>query len=327
MASRSSAVQLATRYLVQQCNGIKLPSLRSALMKLLANPAPTFVSLYPTLDSRLAILRQLQNDGLVDQAVTESGFFPPCENSLFSPQPFWCAPGSDYERHHSHPGGLALHTALNVRLSLAAADAYRHTYGHKLNRDLMISAQILHDCMKPWVLQWQTDGSTLLQARVADAGSHHVFSLAESIYRGMPPMVVVAQCCTHIPPGDDNKEAELVRWLKVGALLAGRDATEYGLIGWDGRLLRPLRQEWYLCHLGDHDWILSVPSANLMIKELQELACLRFNFTSTDLTGVRFHAFRNWVFSQCTISHLHQIYIAQGQLGMFAKVGDYIKPD
>jgi hypothetical protein len=327
MAWRSPAVQSAIYYLVQQCHGITLPVLRSPLLELLANPAPTFFSRYPTADSRSAILEHLQTEGFIEQTVTEGRFFPPCHNPLFSPQPFWSAPGSDYDRHHSHPGGLALHTALNLKLSLAAADAYQQTYGHKLDYDLLVSAQILHDCMKPWVLQWQADGSILPQLRTEGSGSHHIFGLAESIYRGLPPMAIIAQCCTRSAPGDASGETEVVRWLQAGALLAGRDAVEYGLIGLDGRLPRPHRQEWYLSHLSDHDCILSIPGASLMIRELQELACSYYSFTPTELTGPRFHAFRNWVFSQCTISHLHQIYIDRGQTGLLAKISDYIEPD
>ena len=219
--------------------------------------------------------------------MTTAAFFPPCCDSNFSAQPFWCAPGSDYDSHHSHPGGLALHTSLNLRLSLAAAEAYRHTYGYSLNHDLLICAQILHDCMKPWVLQWREDGSSLPQARAGGAGSHHIFGLAESIYRKIPAAIVIAQCCTHSPPGETVREAEVVRWLRAGALLAGRDAIECSLIDANGNLPRPHRQEWYLSHLGDHDWVLSVPSAKLMIHALQELACAKYHLTLSELNGVR----------------------------------------
>lgn len=326
MAWRSPAVQSAICYLVQQCHSITLPPLRSSLIELLANPAPTFFSLYPTDGSRSAVLQRLQASGCIEQTFTADTFFPPCRNPLISPQPFWSAPGSDYDRHHSHPGGLALHTALNIRLSLAAADAYQYIYGHKLDRDLLISAQILHDCMKPWVLQWREDGGSLPQPRTEHTSSHHILGLAESIYRKMPPSVVIAQCCTHNAPGDDSGEAHVIRWLQAGALLAGRDAVEYGIIGFDGKLPRPHRQEWYVSHLSDHDCILSIPSASLMIGELQELARLHYGFTQDELTGTRFNAFRNWIFSQCTISQLQQIYVDRGRPGLLAKVGEYVEP-
>lgn len=327
MAWRSPAVQSAICYLVQQCHGLTLPPLRSSLLDLLANPAPTFLTLYQTADKRSEILKRLQAKGFIDQAVTADAFFLPCRNPRFSPQPFWSAPGSDYDRHHSHPGGLALHTALNVKLSLAAVDAYQQNYGYALNRDLLISAQILHDCMKPWVLQWQEDGSIPPQLRTEGSGCHHIFGLAESIYRGLPPVVIIAQCCTHGTPGDDSGEETVVRWLAAGALLAGRDAAEYGLVGADGKLPRPHRQEWYLAHLGDQDCLLSIPAAALMIRQLQELACSHYGFTEPELTGAQFYAFRNWIFSQCTISHLHQIYIEKGQSGLLEKISEYIEPD
>lgn len=327
MASYSPVVQSALSYLVQQCNSVTLPALRSSLLGLLANPAPTFLALYPTAESRAAILTRLQSEGLVETSLTESAFFPPCRDPLFAPQPFWCAPGSDYERHHSHPGGLALHTAANMRLSLAAADAYQQTYGQSLNRDLLISAQVLHDCMKPWVLQWQPDGSLLAQARAAGSGAHHILSLAESIYYGMPPVAVIAQCCTHSPPGDEKGEAEVVRWLRAGALLAGQDAVECDLVTAEGRLPQPHRQEWYVSHLGDHDWVLSVKSAELLISELRELASLHYNIGQAEQTGARFNVFRNWIFSQCSISFLHQLFIISGQPGLLVKISEYIEPD
>ena len=73
-----------------------------------------------------------------------------------SPQPFYTAPGSGWNSHHIYPGGLVTHTALNVASCKALYDNYADMFGLKLDRDVVLASQLLHDLHKPWVFQWQT---------------------------------------------------------------------------------------------------------------------------------------------------------------------------
>jgi len=60
--------------------------------------------------------------------------------------------------HHSYPGGLATHVAVNVKVALSIYEAYKDVYGTSMNRDVILASELMHDMNKPWVFQWQEDG-------------------------------------------------------------------------------------------------------------------------------------------------------------------------
>ncbi len=51
-------------------------------------------------------------------------------------QTYDSAPGSVFGGHHSYPGGLPVHVAVNLSSALALADTYRRIYGHSNNAGL-----------------------------------------------------------------------------------------------------------------------------------------------------------------------------------------------
>ena len=57
----------------------------------------------------------------------------------------------------------------------------------KLDRDVVLASQLLHDLHKPWVFQWQADGTCRKEEPLAATGEHHVLSIAESLRRGLSP--------------------------------------------------------------------------------------------------------------------------------------------
>ena len=61
----------------------------------------------------------------------------------------------------------------------------------------------------------------------------------ESIYRGMPASVVVAQACAHNHPGSEKDAADVERWLQAACILAGKDAVALGLLTAEGKLVAP----------------------------------------------------------------------------------------
>ena len=65
-------------------------------------------------------------------------------------------------------------------------------FGLKLDRDVVLASQLLHDLHKPWVFQWQADGTCRKEEPLAATGEHHVLSIAESLRRGLSPELCVA---------------------------------------------------------------------------------------------------------------------------------------
>lgn len=134
-----------------------------------------------------------------------------------------------------------------MRATRALGEDYAHIFGMQPDMDVALAAQLLHDLHKPWVFQWQTDGTCRTEQPLAATGEHHVLSVAESIKRKLPAEVVVAQSCAHTHPGTDKDKAQVVSWITAAALLAGVDPVRSvaalqrtGFLG-RRRYLRPVR--------------------------------------------------------------------------------------
>lgn len=97
IAKESVVVQAAHRVIVEAAKQIRDNSLRSTVLAILENPAPTIAK-----NNEKDILSRLQKENLIDTARKE--VFPPVKNPEQSPQPFWSAPGSGYASHHAYPG-------------------------------------------------------------------------------------------------------------------------------------------------------------------------------------------------------------------------------
>lgn len=101
------------------------------------------------------------------------------------------APGSGYMSHHPYPGGLATHVSSNLHITAGICRTYKDVFGCHVDYDTAMAGQALHDIEKPFVFQWQKDGSSRKEYTLAGQGAHHVLSIAESMYRGIPSEVVV----------------------------------------------------------------------------------------------------------------------------------------
>lgn len=228
--------------------------------------------------------------------------------------------------HHAYPGGLATHTAFNIRASLNAYQDYFETFDYKLDRDIIIASQALHDLHKPWVFQWLDDGSCMKETTLAGQGAHHVLGIAESIYRGFSPEVIIAQACAHNHPGSDKDESEVVDWIKAACIIADKDPIREGLLSTGGSTLPiPRRQENFITHLGDHDWVLSGPAVKWTLPVLKDIAKQEYNMTDQELNGKKFNTLRNYVFSQFSAMRSYQVICTQGEAGLRAKVKQIIE--
>jgi len=325
MAEASAPVSAAWDNIRRNAGQIRNPGIRNAVQAILDNPAPTLMKGVGASEKK-AIYRELTANGLLKD-VAEKDFLPPVADPDKTLQPFLSAPGSGYQSHHAYPGGLATHTDLNVRVSLAIYDGYREVYDYLLDRDVVLAAQLLHDLHKPWVFQWGVSGESRTELKLAGTGEHHPLSVAESIVRGLPADVVVAQACAHNHPRTPADEAEVVGWLRTAAIIAGVDPVKRGLLAQDGKTLPlPRRQEGFVTHLGDHDWVLTVPAVQWVLPVLEKIAVRDYGISQADLKKKPFNQFRNYVFSQVTAMSLYETYASRGEAELARTVRAVVVP-
>jgi len=327
MAGRSVTAVGSYHFLLKTADTIKDNSLRQAISQILRQPAPTVMRRFASSTAKEEVRQQLVAEGLLMPDISIDQLFPPTIAADAPPQAFLSAPGSGYMSHHAYPGGLSVHVALNTRSSLGLFSGYRETFGLPLDRDIVLAAQLLHDLHKPWVFQWQADGSALTEYTVAGTGAHHILGIAESLYRGFPAAAVTAQASTHDHPGSPEDERKVVGYLKAGAIIAGVDPVKTGLLASDGMTLPlPRKAELFVAHLGDHDWILSVPAAHWTVTLLGEIAAADYQMTADDMKSAKFNAFRNYVFSQTTMIGLHQRHAIGGRDAVRTTVHALVAP-
>ena len=305
-ANDSALVQRGLDYVIESVNTIKDSSLRNAVMDLIRRPVPTFMQEYTTSSARSRLYSQLAAAGLIDTSkIDEAHILPPFTGKV---QSFKTAPGSGYMSHHPYPGGLCTHVSSNLHITRAICQTYQDVFLYNVDYDIAVAGQALHDNQKPFVFQWQEDGSSLKEWTIAGQGAHHVISIAESIYRGLPAEEIVAQACAHGAPTSKKDEADVVSWLKAAAIMVGKDPVQLGLLNSAGTgLPSPHHQEGYIVHLGDHDWVLTSPASSKSIKLLQKIAFQKYGMSEADLKGAKFNQFRNYVGSQLSFMYLNML--------------------
>lgn len=305
LAVNSELVQLSYQKIKDAVKTIQDPSLARMTMDIVNNPVPTFMNNYQLPGSKRTVYNKLVAAGLLDSSKTSlENFMPPYNGSL--PQPFYSAPGSGYASHHAYPGGLATHTAANLCISEGIYNTYKDIFNSDISRDIIISAQALHDLAKPLVFQWQKDQASLPEYTIAATGAHHILSIAEVIYRGFPVEEIVAQACAHtIPTGKD--EQVVAGYLKAAAIIAGKDAVKLGLVNSDNTIPTPHKQEGYIVSLGDHDFVLSSPACQKSVAILKQIAAKDYGMSKADLEGEHFNRFRNYIGAQYSMMYIDSL--------------------
>lgn len=305
LAANSELVQLSYQKIKDVVKTIQDPSLARMTMDIVNNPVPTFMNNYQLPGSKRTVYNKLVAAGLLDSSKTSlENFMPPYNGSL--PQPFYSAPGSGYASHHAYPGGLATHTAANLQISEGIYNTYTGLFNSDISHDIVIAAQALHDLAKPLVFQWNKDQSSLTEYQIAGTGAHHIFSIAEVIYRGFPVEEIVAQSCAHtIPSGKD--EQVVVGYLKAAAIIAGKDAEKLGLVTSKGTIPTPHKQEGYITSLGDHDFVLSGPACQKSVAILKQIAAKDYGMTKAELEGEHFNRFRNYIGAQYSMMYIDSL--------------------
>ncbi len=245
---------------LQLARSITNSRLREGVLELLADPSPAYARKYRSASDRSELRDALARAGFVKADDPVAGIFPPGTDGTSAVQPFWSAPGSAYDSHHSYPGGLTVHELFNARISEHFASTYNTIYfpqTRAVDRDLVIAAAFYHDVMKAAVFQFNADGTLLSELEIAGTGGHHCLSGAEAIVRGYDARFVTILLSAHAAPslGDQVKVAA---WCKAAAMIASVDPVEYGLLARDGNLAAIPPVEAFVSNLSDHDYVLSV---------------------------------------------------------------------
>lgn len=304
-AEDSPLIHESYKEILASAEKIKDSGLRKSVIGLLKDPTPTFMQEYTSDAAIRRTYDKLADAGLIDRAkISADKLFPPFKGKI---QDFLTAPGSGYGSHHPYPGGLCTHVNANLHITEYLCDTYREVFYYDVDRDIAVAGQCLHDIAKPFVFQWQEDGSSRFEETISGQGAHHVLSLAEALYRGLPAEELVAQACAHEPPSSPKQDEMVAGWLRAAAIICGIDPVKYGLIGKDGLLPAPHKQEGYIVHLGDHDWILSVPASKKTIAILGEIAKEDYGMDETAFRDGHFQAFRNYIGAQLSFMYLNHL--------------------
>ena len=295
----------------------------------------------------------------------KAGVFPPVINDGSAcpllPLSFAAAPGSNFGGHHSYPGGLAVHESFNDQSAIDFADTYRGEYGQlgahglpvakgsrpkgdvHINQDVILAAPIWHDWAKRMVFQWNADGTEFTELNFGGSGindnfgapgdsrtgGHHIMSVAETMARGLPPILVITQASAHSAPTLGN-EYKVVNWLRVAAILAQIDpvAKGYLVIDGNGHLRLPplaalgagvdlpaagqtnLLVEYQIHNLSDADFVNSIPAVTETQVLLQTIAPT-FGYDPANVAQYN-NFFRNVVLAYLSPERLMMIYANQG---------------
>jgi hypothetical protein len=317
-AENSEMLSKGINYLKYMISRIESKALRGIGERYLENPAPTLIKRFANTSEREKTAGELVKAGYIKPEVTHQLLLPKAQPGR-APQPALTTPGSGYQSHHSYPGGLITHLAANVSIAKHIADTYPMVYGYDVNNDIVILAQLLHDFHKPWVFQWKDDFETLAEVTVAGTGAHHILSIAEALYCNFPPELTVAMASAHASPTSEEDRASIMDWIKAAGIIAGIDPYKTGVLKGDDGMELFDRQENYITHLGDHDWVLSVPAAQKTIGALKTIAAESYKINVKNAKD--FNSFRNYVFSQTGAMTLHNVWANKGINGLM----EYVK--
>lgn len=316
MAAQSTLIQNAKTYLYEQIQSINDKHIRLVLMDIYQNAVPTVV-INLSEDKRRSLWSALYAKGYTSHQLED--FLPPIPITRKVDEAFFTAAGSGYQSHHSYPGGLATHVANNTYITNTLLESYRSIYGYQLNRDAAVAAQLFHDLHKPYVFQWNADGSTRIENQLAGTGEHHILSCAELIYRKIPAQYIVATICAHTAPTSDKEKQEIVRWIDAAAMIADTDPVEYGLLEKRDNELCMIgepSQEAFVCHLADHDYVLSVPAVKNVLPIMQEIAKTDYRLSDQEIHSKAFNHLRNYIFSTHSAMKVYEYYVNHGKNGV-----------
>jgi len=383
LASESPLVRSADRFIARQAEQIRDRALRHETVDAITNRQTCIKHRAGmTSEEKDQLVQQLIDEQLVRESDGEmipgglrAGIFPALLDDGTDcprlPQPFFSSPGSSYGGHHSYPGGLVVHETFNDLSDLQLAAGYRRVYGNsrrdglpvvgsgeghdiEINRDVILAAPLWHDWAKPFVFQWNADGSEFIELPFGGAGDnddygrpgdsrtggHHIIGVAEAMKRSLAPDFVITQASAHSTPTSGN-EFKVVNWLRAGAILARIDPVDQGYLVRDaqGNLrLPPLRHlgeidliaagqlnvlaEYVHHNISDSDFTLTGPAVAIAQILLRELAA-RYGYDPVDV-GRYNRMYRNPALSYLSGERLLIMY-SQGGIALITRELDLLR--
>lgn len=164
---------------------------------------------------------------------------------LLSNWDFYVSPGSG--AHHTHFGGLALHTLQNLEYAKALAKSYE-IRGIFIDYDLLYTTIALHDTMKRFIYRFD-ENYNFQKAEdpfIAKKEDHHSWVLREMTKRGCDRELILSVAAMH---GIDDVA------LATGVKSVGI-VNHYLAIGQTGLNYTPedIRPEHVIAFLADTDW-------------------------------------------------------------------------
>lgn len=143
--------------------------------------------------------------------------------ALVFPPEVLLAPGAS-RTHHTYPGGLLLHTFLNMK---TASLFQKVCLLSREERSLLITAQIVHDVAKVYLLRWQHNGLPSTEPKLAGTGAHHVLVLAEMMRRGAPPDLLRITASIHVNVWEEPDR--VAQFLRIASLLSKTSPQSAGI--------------------------------------------------------------------------------------------------
>lgn len=105
-------------------------------------------------------------------------------------------------RHHSYPRGLIQHIVGSSKIALTLCDIVEQIYRSDVDRDVVLTAIVVHDVMKP--LTYALKGECFEASQLGERMDHLTLVVAELIRRGFPLEVVHAVAAHHGRSGPIN---------------------------------------------------------------------------------------------------------------------------
>src|SRR5215475_6250259 len=250
----------------------------------------------------------------------------------------------EYRQIYGHQGGKGgLPTVLTENQGRFAGPEGNGDTDIFIEEDLILAAPLWHDWGKPMVFQWNANGSEFTELNFGGLGAtdnnglpgdsrtggHHIIGVAETMARGLSPLLVITQASAHAAPTLGN-EFKVVNWLRAAAIMAQIDPVAKGYLTKDGKgnlRLPPLGAldkgvnlvaagqgnvlvEYQIHNLSDADYVNSGPAVTQVQVLLQQIAS-RFGYDPADATRYN-NDFRNVVLAYLSPERLMMIYDNKG---------------
>lgn len=333
IAELSALVRAAYQELHQVASSLEKQEYRAIMSEMLTKPKLTFMTdLYRTPADRKALFDEMVQLKYFIAEDSPDYIFPPGVEHI---QTMFTSPQSHNDWYGSHPGGMALVVAFNIRIADAHTNSYRGVYGVPASRDISACALGIHEMPKSWFHSWKPDGTYNEEPRSLYGLAFHThasFIVAEMMYRRMDAALTMAAATAHATGSIDIKQtgrhtgvtlvgpAVVADIIHSASVMAQVDPVEYGLLKkkTDGKYeLAVLPAEQWITHLGDMNWPYTLGSAHPVSHDLlKTMAQEDYGISAKDLQAFPyvkpFNQLKSYVWAQLGEITLYEVMQREG---------------